>query len=237
MSLFIWRILSLVSAGLFVVGVIVLLLTGLLKNKFYQDFHEDELVKTVKSSNSKNSIYLTSGETAKFVKKYVICKTVYEKYLVCNFTRVFEEISFFVVQYASRKRVVQVLKITQRGTDDASRIIALSKKCKYVNIIIASADGKDINLNAIRPLAMSRVRLHAAIKAIMLFLSLFVMRHAILELFAGIYLLQYLDSFFNYVAIGGTFILCLIYYFIDVLCFRRRNSSQLNGGAIEYEFV
>lgn len=237
MSLFIWRILSLASAGLFVVGVIVLLCTRLLKNKFYHEFHEDELIKTVKASNSKNSIYLTSGETAKFVKKYVICKTVYEKFLICNFAKSFQNISFFVVQYNGRKRVVQVLKITQRGTEDSSRVIALSKKCKYVNIIISKADGRDINLNAIRPLAMTRVRIHAAIKAFMLFLSLFVMRQAILELFAGEYMLPYLNNYLNYVAIGGAFILSLIYYFIDVLCFRRRNARQLNGGAIEYEFI
>lgn len=237
MTLFIWRILSAVSAGLFVVGVIVLLSARLLKNKFYHDFHEDELLKKVKTSNSKNSLYLTTGETAKFVKKYVICKTVYEKYLICNFTKKFEEISFFVVQYNRRKRAVQVLKITQRGTDDASRVIALSKKCQYVNIVICKADGNEINNNAIRPLAMSRVRIHAAIKGFMLFLSLFVVRHAAIELFGGIYTLQYLENYLNYAIIGGSFILCVIYYFIDVLCFRRRNSSQLNGGAIEYEFV
>lgn len=237
LSLFIWRILGLVSAGLFVVGVIVLLGTGLLKNKFYYDFHNDELLKTVKTSNSKNSIYLTTGETSKFVKKYVICKTVYEKFLICNFARKFREISFFVVQYNRNKRAIRVLKITQRDTGEASKVIALSKKCHYVNIVIGSVNGRDINFNAIRPLAMSRVRLHAAIKAFMLFLSLFVIRHAVLELFGGIYMLQYLDSFLNYAAIGGAFLLSVLYFVIDVLCFRRRNVTKLNGGAIEYEFV
>ena len=237
MTLLIWRMIALVSAGLFVIGVIVLLATGLLKNKFYHDFHEDELLKTVKSPNSTNSIYLTVGETAKFVKKYVICKTVYEKFLVCNFTKSFEEISFFVVQYNRFRRVVRVLKVTQRETEDASRVIALSKRCRFVNIVIGRANGKDINFNAIRPLAMSRVRLHAAIKGFMLFLALFVMRQAILELFAGSDLLPYLGSFLNYAAIGGSFLLSLIYCFIDVLCFRRKNLNALNGGVLEYEFL
>lgn len=237
MTLIIWRILSAVSAGLFVSGVIVLLCAQLLKNKFYQDFHEDELLKTVKTSNSKNSIYLTVGETAKFVKKYVICKTLYDKFLICNFTKKFDEISFFVVEYTKRRRPIQVFKVTQRGTDDASRIIALSKKCMYVNIIICEADGKEINQNAIRPLSMTRVRIHAAIKGFMLFLSLFVVRHTVLELFGGIYTIQYLESFLNYTIIGGSFLLSVIYYFVDVLCFRRRNLNLLNGGAIEYEFV
>lgn len=237
MTLFIWRIMSIASAGLFVIGVIVLLSTQLLKNKFYYDFHKDELLKTVKTANSKNSIYLTTGETAKFIKKYVVCKTFYEKYLICNFTKRFKEISFFVVQYNHRRRAFKVLKITQRGTSEASKVIALSKKCSYVNIVIGSADGRDINFNAIRPLAMSRVRLHAAIKAFMLFLSLFVMRQAILELFAGAYMMQYLNSFMNYAAIGGAFVLSILYFIIDIACFRHRNVNKLNGGAIEYEFV
>ena len=237
MTLHIWRILCTVSAGLFLLGVIVLLCTRLLKNKFYQEFREDELLKTVKTSNSKNSIYLTVGETAKFIKKYVICKTVYEKYLVCNFTKKFDEISFFVVEYTRRRRAFNVLKITQRSTDDASRVIALSKKCKFVNIVICKADENEINDNAIRPLSMTRVRIHAAIKGFMLFLALFVVRHAIVELFGGIYTLQYLENYINFVIIGGSFVLSVIYYFVDVLCFRRRNLNMINGGAIEYEFV
>ena len=237
MTLYIWRILCAVSAALFVAGVLILLFARLLKNKYYRDFHEDELLKTVKTTNSKNSIYLTTGETAKFIKKYVICKTVYDKFLICNFTKSFEEISFFVVQYNRRKKPVQVFKVTQRGAEDASRIIALSGKCQFVNIIICKADDNEININAIRPLSMAKVRIHAAIKAFMLFLSLFVVRHAIVELFGGIYTLQYLENFINYAIIGGSFVLCVIYYFVDVLCFRRKNLNQTNGGAIEYEFV
>lgn len=237
MTLLIWRILSLVSAVLFVAGVIVLLSTGLMKNKFYHEFHQDELLKKYKTANSNNFVYLTTGETSKFVKKYVVCKTVYEQYLVCNFTKRFKEISFFVVQYDKRKRVVQVLKVTQRSAEDASRVIALSKKCCYVNIHIGRADGREINRNAIRPLSMCRIHIHAAVKGFMLFLSLFVMRHAIVELFGGDYTMEYLDNFLNYAAIAGSFLLSVIYYFIDVACFRRKNYSQLNGGAIEYEFV
>ena len=237
MTLLIWRILSLASAVLFVVGVVALVCLRLLKNKYYQEYREDELFRSVKTSNSKNSIYLTSGETAKFIKKYVICKTVYERFLVCNFTRRFEEISFFVVQYNKRKKAIGALRITQRDTKDASGVIALDKGCHYVNIVIAKAEETEINANVIRPLAMSRVHLHAAIKGFLLFLSLFVIRHAVLELFGGIYTLQYLENYLNYAAIGGTFVLSLLYYFVEVGCFRRKNLSRLNGGAIEYEFV
>ncbi|MCH5148500.1 MAG: hypothetical protein J1G05_03950 [Clostridiales bacterium] len=237
MTLFIWRFLSAVSAVLFVAGVIALLCMRLLKNKYYHDFHEDELLKTVKTTNSKNSIYLTTGETAKFVKKYVICKTLYDKFLVCNFTKSFEEISFFVVQYNKHKKPIQVLKATQCGAEYASRVIALSPRCQFVNIIICKADENEINHNAIRPLSMTKVHIHAAIKGFMLFLALFVVRQTVIELFGGIYTLQYLENFLNYSAVGGSFALCVMYYLVDVLCFRRKNLSQTNGGAIEYEFV
>ena len=237
MTLFIWRILGLASAALFVVGVIILLCTRLLKNKYYREFHQDELLKKVKNSNSKNFIYLTTGETAKFVKKYVICKTAYERYLICNFTRKFKEISFYVVQYNSHKKVKKVLEVTQRDTTEASRVIALSRHCCYVNIVIGKVEGRELNFNVIRPLAMSRVRTHAAVKAFMLLLAMFVVRHVLIELFGGIYTLQYLASFLNYVTLGGMAVLSLLFYLVDVLCFRRKNIKKLNGGAIEYEFV
>lgn len=237
MTLHIWRILCTVSAGLFVAGVIALLATRILKNKFYHEFHEDELVKTVRATNSKNSIYIPSGETSKFIKKYVICKTVFDRFLICNFARPFEEISFYVVQYTGRKKPSQVLKVTQRATDDTSRVITLARNCRYVNILINEADGLEINKNAIRPLSMTRIHIHGAIKSLMLFLSLFVVRHVIIELFGGIYTLQYLDSILNYAIIAGSFVLSLLFYLIDIGCFRRKNNKQLNGGAIEYEFV
>ncbi|MDE7087552.1 MAG: hypothetical protein K2O67_05095, partial [Clostridia bacterium] len=141
MSILLWRILCLITAVIFVAGVIVLLAANLTKNRYYRNYHEDELLKKERSVNSINSIYLTRGETRKYIKKYVVCKSAYEKYLVCNFAARYKKIRFYVVQFSKRKKVISVLEITQTEvTESSSRIIALKRKCARVNVVIASAD-------------------------------------------------------------------------------------------------
>lgn len=240
MDIFIWRILGAVSLGVFVLGLILLLSLRLLKNGYYHEYTEDELIKNEKTANSKNSIYFTSGETKNFIKKYVVCKTLYDKYLVCNYTRFFEEISYFVVQYNCFKKVIAVINVTHRDTGDASKVIALKKGCAHVNVVIGSADGISVNSNVIRPLPMSKVRIHAAIKSLTLFTFLFAVRHAAVELFDffnGAYTEQFLSGFLNYGLIALSFVLSLLSYLVTALCFRRRNAKVRNGGALEYEFV
>lgn len=240
----IWRILCLISAVFFVAGIIVLLVTNLTKNKYFRNYHDDELLKKERSANSVNSIYLTSGETKKFIKKYVVCKSAYEKYLVCNFVRPFSEILYYVVQFSKRKKVISVLEVTQRDlTGTSSKIIALRKSCAHVNVVVGSVEGLDINRNYVRPMSLYRVRLYAFLKSFVIFTALFVLRHMIIEVLGGSYIygrdvaLQYLNNSLNYIAVAASFALCVLGYLITVLCYRSKNSKSLNGGALEYEFV
>lgn len=238
MIVFIWRIAFLVSAVLFIAGLILMLCLNVTKNKYYHQFEDDELIKNTKSANSKNSIYFTSGETRKYIKKYVMCRAPYDKYLVCNFAERFKKIVFFVVQYSKHGRVISVLKASERDTGDTSKIIALNRRCDRVNIVIRSANGTDINSEVIRPLPIAHIRLYAFLKSFVIFLGLFAARHLLIELIAGeMYIKQYLMNLYNYIAVGGSFILGVISYFITVKCFRRKSSKVLNGGALEYEFV
>lgn len=242
MTMLWWRILCLLSAVFFIAGVIVLVCLNLTKNKYYHNYHEDELLKKERSTNSVNSIYLTSGETKRFIKKYVICKSTYEKYLVCNFTEKFSKIKFYVAQFSKRKKLISALEITQCDLIDySSRIIALKKRCAYVNVVIGEADGTVINRNYVRPMSIVRLRIYAFLKSFAIFTALFVLRHVVVEILGGnvIYgrnvAYQYSNGIWNYVAIGASFLLAALGYLITVLCFRRRN--VMNGGALEYEFV
>ena len=84
MTVFVWRLLCYISAGLFGVLAVLLLCLRLIKNRYYHNYEENELIKNEQTSNSYNSIYFTEGETRKYIKKYVICKTLYDKFLVCT---------------------------------------------------------------------------------------------------------------------------------------------------------
>lgn len=238
MTVFTWRLLSVVSAALFVLLAALLLCLRLLRNRYYHNFEQDELIKNVKTSNSANSIYFTSGETRKYIKKYVLCKTLYDKYVVCNFTENFKSIKYFIVQYSRRKRVISVLQVKEYGTGEASKVIALNRSCSYVNIVVGTVNDLDINTNVIRPLTVNKIRLYSFLKSFTLFLGLFLARHALIEIIAGdMFIKQYLGNLFNYIAVGGSLALAVIGYFISVKCFRSKNVKELNGGALEYDFL
>lgn len=241
MTMFIWRILSAASLGVCIVGIILLIALRLLKNRYYHEYTDDELFKKEKAANSKNSIYFTSGETRNFIKKYVICKTLYDKYLVCNYVKSFQQISYFVVQYSVFKRAIGVIEVTHRNTGDASRVIALKRGCAYVNVVVGTADGITVNTNVIRPIPMVKARIYAALQSLVIFTLLFALRHVAVEVMDlvcdGLYTRVFLNNFLNYGIIAASFVLALLSYLVTALCFRKRNAKIRNGGALEYEFV
>ena len=237
MTLYMWRILGVVAAGLFVFSVITLFAARFLKNRYTHAYTADKVLRTVKATNSRNTIYLTSGETYKYIKKYVVCKSGTDKYLICNFARKFKKVGFFVVQYTALRRVCSVIRVTETNTTLSSRVVALSKRCAHVNVVISYANSAQINSHVIRPIPRWKIRLYAFFKSIAIFAAMFLLRHAAIELFGGAFLKAYLNSFWNYAIIGAGFLFALLGYFITVLCFRRKNEKESNGGAIEYEFV
>ena len=238
MTVMIWRLASIFSAAFFVVGVVLLLCVRPLKNKYYFPYEENELLKTEKTSNSVNSIYFTAGDTHRYIKKYAICKSAFDKYLVCNFAKKFGRIAYFVVQYDARRRPIAALKVVEHNTSDSSRVISLLPRCATVNIVIASVEGTELNARIIRPLSRSRIRLHALLCNFVLFTGLFVLRQFIVECIAhDLYIKQYLDHIFNYAIVGGSLLLAILGYFTAVLCYRHKNVRGLNGEVLEYEFA
>ena len=65
MTVFVWRVLCILSAALFAAFAVILICAKFLKNVYYHNFEEDELIKNEQTGNSYNSIYFTSGETRK----------------------------------------------------------------------------------------------------------------------------------------------------------------------------
>ncbi len=237
MTIFMWRILAVIAAALFLTGVITLFAARFLKNKYTHTYTEDKVLRTVKATNSKNTIFLTSGETYKYIRKYVVCKSGTDKYLICNFARKFKRVGYFIVQYTALKRICSVIRVTETDTTLSSRVIALSKRCAYVNVVISYANSAQINSQVIRPLPRWKIRLFAFFKSLAIFAGLFLLRHAVLEIFGGKYMKAFMNSYWNYALVGAGFLFALLGYFITVLCFRRKNAKESNGGAIEYEFV
>lgn len=233
-----WRITCIVVAILFIIVLAILFFSGILRNRYYRAFKSDELIKQTKTTNSVNKLYFTSGETQTYIRRYVVCKTLYDKYLVCNFVRQFKQISYFVAQYSKSRRVIHVARVFEADTGTSSRVISLNKRCEYVNVIISTADNTVINSNFIRPIAMTRAYMYAFLKSLAIFLALYLMRHAIVEILSqGDLAVQYLNSLFGYAALGIALLVSVLSYVVTVMCLRRKNINRITGGALEYEFV
>ena len=237
MAIILWRVLCVVSALLFIAGILILLIKKFLKNKYYHVFTADELVKNNKLSNGKNLIYFTSGEARDYISKYAVCKTEFDRYLVCKFVKKFSEIRYFVLEYSAHGRVIAAQQIDEFNTGLNSKIITLHRRCAYVNVVIGKVDDLEINSDVIRPLSRKNIRIYALVKSLTLFAFLFVVRHITLEILCKDLLALYLKDMLNYLSVGVCFVCGLLSYFITVLCFRRKNVKALNGGAVEYEFV
>ena len=235
MELF-WEILSAVSLGIFVLTFIFLCVRQYRKNKFYKSFHHDELFKTDKEGGSNNGYYYTSAETRGYIRRYVIRKNIYEKSLICNYDHEYTEVTFFVVCYDFRRKVRDVLEITERDTTKTSKIIPLDERTKYVNIYIKKVDGKEINGRIIRPIPAPKIRLWAFFSSLCIFTFLFTLSHVLIYFISPLHRRQFYNSVINYIIIGTAAVIALIYFFLVLICYRKKNSKTREGGSIEYEY-
>lgn len=237
-----WHMLCGGAALLFIIVVLILFFSGILRNRYYRPFKNDELIKQTKTTNSLNKLYFTNGETQTYIRRYVVCKTLYDKYLVCNFVRQFKQISYFVVQYSKLRRVINVSRVCEANTGTSSRVISLGKRCEYVNVIISTADNTVVNSNFIRPVSTTRANMYAFLCSLVIFLSLFVLRHVLVVLISNsqkdVELAAiYFNSMYGYLSLGLALLSAIISYIVTAVCLRRRNISRMTGGALEYEFV
>lgn len=231
-----WRTLSLIAFILLVLIILLLIFEGFLKNRYFHEFKKDELLKKTKSVNSKNLIFFTSGETRKYIKRYVLCRTAYDKYVICDFNDKYKFISFYIILYNWRNKAIAVYDITENDTAKTSKIISVTNNCKFVNIVIKKVDDLEINTNVIKPLTTRKIQLFSFFQSIAIFLGLFVANQLIIELFGGPFKRIYLDGIYNYIAIFLMAIISIINYVVTSKALRKKNSKYTSGGSLEYEF-
>lgn len=232
-----WRVLCIIAIVIFITSVIIIVTKGLLRNNYYHDFKEDELLKETRSVNSKNKIFFTSGHTRKYIKRYALCHSAYDKYLICDFNQKYRYISFYVICYNSRKKIKDVLFITESNTNLTSKIISLSTKTKHINIVVKSIDGVDINTNVIKPLSIRKIQAYSLFNSIAFFSLLFIIRHIIIEVLGQEYKEAFLSHIYNILFILGILLLSLINYVYTSHSLRKKNSKYASGGSLEYEFI
>ena len=231
----IWRILFLIACFIFVTTVIILNAFKFRKNHYFREYQKQEFLSDKIEAGIKNEFYLTDMETAKCIKRYAIRKSKYDKAIICNYTKPFKFISFFVVCYNKKRKVVNVLEIVEKNTNQSSKIINLSSNTDSVNIYIKKAEDVELNTNVISTISVSNIKRFSFVSAFTLFSFLFMIRHLAIECLRD-KALVYMESLWSYISILAIFAISILYFFIMLFFMKRRNSKNRNGGALEYEF-
>lgn len=231
-----WNNLFLISVVLFVVIVVLLNVFKFRKNYYAKPYNDDELFDSKNENGVKSYYHFTSIETRKYIKRYVFRKSPYQRNVICNFVDNYKMISYFIVAYSKKKKVIDVVEVTEKPYGLSSRVISVNKKAEYVNVFVKRVDGVDVNTNIIRPLPVRKIKYFTALSALALFAGLFALRHLFIVIIGGLHAKDYLNNFWNYIAVGVTFVISLLYWIFTTISLRKRNHQNRRGGTNEYEF-
>ena len=238
MTLEMWNFIGITSIVLFVLLVVIMIIRKDLKDRLFHKMHKDELIKITKDPNSVNSLFFTSGEASKYIKKYVICKTQSDLYVLCNYAKEFSKILFYVVCYSKKGKVIGILRYTERNTTNTSRIIAIPRKTHKVNIVIGRVDDRIINKHITKPLKAKHAIIHSVLFALATFFALMAFDYLFITIIGGEYYSKiYLNSDMNLVYILISVGLTIITFVLHLLSLLSKSKKQLSGGALEYEFI
>lgn len=239
MSVQVWNITYFISIAAFVASAIIMLIFGFTRNRYYKDFHEDELIKKNRTVNGRNALYFTGSETSRFIKKYVICKSGVDKYIICNYNKPYKSIVLFILCYRGKRKPFKAYKYAELNTGIASKVITIPKRTKRINIVVSQVEGQLLNERIIKPISLKHIKLYSLYSAMLTLTGLYMVRHLM-----GYYLAtpghfeSFLNSYENYIIIVLSFVLSLFVMGIA----RRSNKKKAKkafseGGAIEYDFL
>lgn len=233
-----WDLIFYVSTLVFFLSLLILMIGKFVKNVYFHVYQADELFKMEKNDlrAAKNYIYATSDHTRKFIKKYAICKSGRDKYIVCNYTEPYHFITFYVIGYNRRKKVTEVLEIHDFDTALSSKVICLNKKTKTVNIVIGKVDGTVINSNVIKPIPKFKIRLHALFTSMCIVSGLLSLRQMLIVNLGKFTSKLYYDSIYNDIGLIVLGVLFVLIYFFTFEFINIRNNKNRNGGSLDYEF-
>ena len=230
-----WDVLLVLSIIFLIVFIVLLITLNPTKNKFYHPYFEDIMFKEYKEAGVLNQIYSTHGETNNYIKRYAIRKSSFDTSVVTNYVGDYNVIDYYIVCYNSRKKPIGVVLVTERKNGKSSRIVALKKNTKTINIIVKSVDGVEINQKVIEPLPISKIRIYSAIVSVMS-LCIFYIISRITILFVGTEYIRYFNkTAYNFYAFLAMIAFAFLIYIFTVLRLRKKNSMNRNGG-LEYEF-
>ena len=230
-----WDVFFYISIALALIMIILLIIFRPQKNIYLHSYHEDILFKEFKESGVKNRIFSTHGETNNYIKRYAIRKSTFDNSVVCNYVEQYDVIQYFVISFNKRNKPISVVEVTERKNANSSKIISISKRAEYVNILIKNVNGTEINRTAIKPMPLSKIRIFGLMVAFLSFNIFYIISRLAILLVGYNYVRVYNKTYWNFFAFLAMILLSVLIYIFTVIRLRKKSSMNRNGG-LEYEF-
>ena len=196
-----WRLLTIVFVGIAILIVLFLLLAHLLKNNYRYNCREDKLLKKEKLKGSRYLVYEVLGRSAYYIDKYVLKEKGKSMELICDYVNSFNFISYYVLLFNKRGKLMKIMKISENDTATCSKSIKLPRKCEKINIVVNHVNEDDLGVKLKADVPLVKIKVFAIFETIALFLFLFALRHVLIEILCFNSQLLFLMSNYNLISI------------------------------------
>ncbi len=234
--MFYFKMLFIIGLILFVLSLVLLIFKQYRKNIFYYPYEKDNLIATKRDEGYKNYIYTTHGETSKYMNKYVISNSSYDKTLICHFNTPYEKISYYIVEYNVIHKPIRVLEVIERNTANNSKVIILSKNCKDVNVFVKSVNECDVNGLIIKPLNKKRINKYSFVSSLLYMSIVFIADYLIPKLILQEKATTFYLNWVNLTIVGVGVFIFLLHWITTAIKLKQRNLENRAGGVVDYEF-
>ena len=201
MTLASWRILTAVFLGVAVLIVLFLLLAHLLKNKYGYNCRDDKQIKNEKFKGFHYEVFEVLGRSAFYIDKYVIKHRGKNAELICDYVNNYNYISYYILLFTKKGKLMKIMEVSENDTATCSKPIKLPKKCYKVNIVVNNVNGEDLGVKLKAEVSLAKIKTFAIFESIALFLFLFTLRHALIEVLCFNSQLLFLLSDYNTISI------------------------------------
>lgn len=205
------------------------------KNTYSYEFKKDELIKIRRENGGNNYYYNVSGIDANYYLKYVFRNNAFENSLVLEYAKHYNQITFFVAEYDSKYKLIEVLEVTEDNTFDLSKVIKLNDKAKYVNLHIYRINNHLIDKPFVQMIDIKNIWIAQFFKALIMLCSMYILSFAVTEFVAEFFSKYYFESFFGFLTILYIFIATLLYFISSSISLSISQKKKI-GGVVKYEF-
>lgn len=234
------QIILTISALVILVVILVLMkVLKLTRFTYYHNYIADEVLERKEEGSlpGLSTIYASHKLNSPYIKKYIINEDGSDKILLCNFTKPFKKIEYFVFCYNKKQKLKEVLEVKELDTSTTSKVVGLPANTKYVNIVVKEVDGISLNSEIVKPIKRNKLYIASLLNALSVYLILFSLRQLILIIGFYPYVIGFMnESPINIISLVVFLIISLISFVLTLRSLKKRNKKMRTGGVLEYEY-